>query len=84
MEKYSRDEFPGLMSAKQLTRFVVLSVEPILLENRATAKKRGTDRKLRMAEVTVARERDLGVNDAQFVVVSHLGNILGEGDIVQG
>jgi nonsense-mediated mRNA decay protein 3 len=84
MEKYAREEFPGLMSAKQLTRFVVLSVEPLLLENRVTAKKRGLDRKVRMAEVTVARERDLGVNDEQFVVVSHLGNILGEGDIVQG
>lgn len=42
------------------------------------------DRKLRLAEVTVARERDLGVNDTQFVVVSHLGNILREGDVVEG
>jgi hypothetical protein len=43
-----------------------------------------TDRKLRIAEVTVAREKDLGVNDQQFVCISHLGNILREGDIVLG
>jgi len=43
-----------------------------------------TDRKLRLAEVTLARESDLGVNDTQFVCVSHLGNILREGDIALG
>jgi hypothetical protein len=43
-----------------------------------------TDRKLRIAEVTVAREKDLGVNDVQFVCISHLGNILREGDVVLG
>jgi hypothetical protein len=43
-----------------------------------------TDRKLRIAEVTVARESDLGVNDTQFVCISHLGNILREGDVVLG
>ena len=84
MEKYFRDEFQSVMSAKQLVHFVVLSVEPILQETRATAKRRGTDRKLRMAECVVARERDFGVNDTQFTVVTHLGQILNEGDIVQG
>lgn len=42
------------------------------------------DRKLRLAEITVARERDLGVNDQQFVCLSHLGNLLREGDVVLG
>lgn len=83
-EKYFRDEFGGVMSAKQLIRFVVLSVEPLLTEQRVSAKKRGADRKMRMAECVVARERDFGVTDEQFVVTTHLGNILREGDIVQG
>lgn len=42
------------------------------------------DRKLRLAEITVARERDFGVNDQQFVCISHLGNLLREGDVVLG
>ena len=42
------------------------------------------DRKVRLAEVTLARERDFGINDVQFVCVSHLGNILREGDVVLG
>ena len=37
-----------------------------------------------MAEVTVARSSDLGVNDEQFVCLSHLGNILHAGDEVLG
>lgn len=72
------------MTSRQLTSFVVLSVEPILLETRPSAKKRGNNRKMRLAEVVVARERDFGVNDIQFIVVTHLGNLLKEGDIVQG
>jgi hypothetical protein len=32
-----------------------------------------------MAEVTVARSSDLGLNDEQFVCLSHLGNILHAG-----
>ena len=38
----------------------------------------------RLAECIVAKEDDLGVNDTQFSCVSHLGNILNEGDVVLG
>ena len=38
----------------------------------------------RLAECVVAKEDDLGVNDTQFSCVSHLGNILNEGDVVLG
>ena len=72
------------MNSRQLTAFVVLSVEPILVESRPSSKKRGTNRKMRLAEVVVARERDFGVNDTQFTVITHLGNLLREGDFVQG
>jgi hypothetical protein len=64
--------------------FVVLSAEPVLAESRPTARKRGVDRKMRLAEIVVARERDFGVNDTQFTVLSHLGHLLREGDLVQG
>lgn len=70
------------MTSRQLTSFVVLSVEPILMESRPSSKKRGNNRKMRLAEVVVAREKDFGVNDTQFIVVTHLGNLLREGDLV--
>ena len=37
-----------------------------------------------LAEVELAREADLGVNDDRFVVKTHLGSIIREGDIVLG
>lgn len=72
------------MTSRQLITYVVLSVEPVLTETRPGARKRGIDRKMRLAEIVVARERDFGVNDTQFTVLSHLGHLLREGDLVQG
>lgn len=83
-EKYWRDEFGPIMNTRQLIRFVVLSVEPLLCQQRVSAKRRKTDKKMRMAECTVARERDFGVVDTQFVCVSHLGHVLRVGDVVLG
>jgi nonsense-mediated mRNA decay protein 3 len=37
-----------------------------------------------LAEAQVARDRDLGVNDHQFITRTHLGNILHPGDKVWG
>ena len=85
MEKYWRYEFPSVMNSKQLVKYVVLSVDPIVRQIRPSAKTRGSgDRKIRLAEVVVARERDFGANDKQFTVVTHLGNLLKEGDTVLG
>ena len=84
VEKYWRSEFTATMTSRDLVKFIVLSVEPIERTQRASAKKRGTDRKFRMAECVVARESDFGESDAQFTCVTHLGNLLREGDIVLG
>jgi len=40
--------------------------------------------KFLLADVTVARSKDFGVNDIRFTVRSHLGNILRAGDTVLG
>lgn len=58
----------------------------MLKQNRPSAKVRGrsSDRKIQLAECVVARERDLGVNDRQLTCITHLGNILKEGDLVLG
>ena len=84
-EKYWRFEFPAVMSSKSLIKYVVLSVEPIVASLRPSAKVRGnSSRKIRVAECVVARERDFGVNDTQFTITTHLGNLLKEGDTVLG
>lgn len=50
------------MNSRQLCRYVVLSVELMHVgEVRPSAKRRGgVDKKMKVAEVTVAREKDLG------------------------
>ena len=87
-EKYWRHEFPSLMNSREVIKYIVLSVEPILntTSMRPSNKKRGSgaDRKVRLAEVIVARERDFGINDHQYTCTTHLGNILREGDVVLG
>lgn len=83
-EKYWRFEFLPVLSSRSLVRFVVLSNEPLIKEARPSAKRRGQDRRARMAECVVARERDFGVTDTQFTCVTNLGHILRVGDIVLG
>lgn len=53
-------------------------------KSRPSAKIRGKDRKFRLAECVVARERDLGENDTQFTCITHLGNLIKVGDTVLG
>ena len=84
VEKYWRHEFTSVMTSRELTRYVVLSVEPVLRTDRASAKKRGQTRKLQLCECIVAKESDMGVNDRQYTCLSHLGSILKEGHLVLG
>ena len=77
-----------VMNSREMMKYVVLSVEPLIntQSQRPSAKKKisGSDRKTRLAEVVVARELDLGVNDTQFTCVTHLGHLLRESDTVLG
>jgi nonsense-mediated mRNA decay protein 3 len=83
-EKYWRQDFVPLMSSRDLVRFVVIDVEPIIQQQRASAKKRGFGKKTEMGEVTIAREEDLGVNDDQYICRTHLGHLMRAGDVVMG
>lgn len=84
IDKYMRYEFTAAMSGRDLVKFIVLSIEPMLQAVRASAKRRGNDRKIRLAECIVVRESDFGMNDRQYSCVTHLGHILKEGDTVLG
>lgn len=72
------------MNSRNLVRFIVLSIDPILQSHRPSAKTRGVDRKLRMAEIIIAKESDFGVRDVQYTCITHLGHIIKEGDTVLG
>jgi nonsense-mediated mRNA decay protein 3 len=60
-EKYWRHQFTPVMTFKDLTRFVVLSVDPIYVaEDRPSAKRRTKASRMQLAECVVVREKDLG------------------------
>lgn len=71
---YWRTPFRSIAGRSQLTRFVVLDVINSNVNNG----------KYNLAEVHIARERDLGSNDTQFVTLTHLGNLLKPGDLALG
>lgn len=71
---YWRAPFPALADTRQLVEFIVMDIE-------RTGVTKG---KWALAEATVARASDLGVNDTTYFVRTHLGNILQPGDSVMG
>lgn len=71
---YWRQPFSSLDNMTNLTEFIVLDVEP-------TGDVKG---KHVLADITVCREADLGVNDQSFYVRTHLGALLHSGDSVLG
>ncbi|ODV84759.1 hypothetical protein CANARDRAFT_23753 [[Candida] arabinofermentans NRRL YB-2248] len=71
---YWRTPFLALSDVTQLTEFIVLDVEP-------TGERRG---RWLLADITVARAADMGVNDKEYYVRSHLGGILHPGDSAMG
>jgi hypothetical protein len=93
-----------MLSSRELIRYYVLSVDPILTEHRPSSRmkrvltraaptddeaqgekvKTSVPLAAKLAECIVVRERDFGVNDTQFQVVTHLGPLLAAGDYVMG
>lgn len=73
-QSYWRAPFSALADVSQLVEFIVLDVEPLGVSkgNRV------------LADITVARASDLGVNDQEYFVRSHLGAICHAGDSVMG
>jgi len=85
-ESYWRDPIRPVITAarSRMTRFVVLGQEPFFL--RRNVSKRSTTRKQRsrLANLTLARESDLGLNDQQFEERSHIGYLMKAGDVCVG
>jgi len=72
-----KSPFRALASRDQLSEFVVLDIEPIDYSYSPSDK-------FVMADATVARAADLGVNDVTYSVTTHLGHLLSAGDHVMG
>ncbi|GAB7361720.1 hypothetical protein MBLNU230_g1767t1 [Neophaeotheca triangularis] len=71
---YWRAPFAPLADVQDLVEFIVMDIEPI-------GPQKG---RFLLAEATVARSSDLGVNDTTYNVRTHLGNVLNAGDSVMG
>lgn len=71
---YWRAPFTNLADVKELVEFVVLDIEPL----------GQSSGRYFLAECTVARASDLGVNDKSYFCRTHLGAILHAGDSVLG
>lgn len=71
---YWRTPFKNLADVQELVEFVVLDME--LMEQ--------NNGRFHLAEVTVAKASDLGVNDKTYFTRTHLGGVLHPGDSVLG
>ncbi|KAF2152314.1 nonsense-mediated mRNA decay protein 3 [Myriangium duriaei CBS 260.36] len=63
-----------IADVQDLVEFIVMDIEPL-----GPAKNRWV-----LADCTVARSSDLGVNDTTYLCRTHLGNVLHPGDTVMG
>jgi nonsense-mediated mRNA decay protein 3 len=81
-----RDPFRPLITAarSRLTRYVVLGKEAVFLRRNVSKKTVNRKQKTRLAALTLAREDDLGINDAQFEERSHVGYLMKSGDVCLG
>ena len=71
---YWRSPFTSLADVQELVEFVIMDIEPV-------GPQKG---RFLLAEATVARSSDLGVNDITYFTRTHLGGVLHPGDSVMG
>ena len=71
---YWRAPFGPLADASELVEFVIMDIEPLGVQKG----------RYFLAEATVARSSDLGVNDTTFYTRTHLGGFLHPGDTAMG
>jgi len=71
---YWRSPFTSLADVQELVEFTVMDIEPV-------GPQKG---RFLLAEATVAKSSDLGVNDTTYFTRTHLGAVLHPGDQVMG
>ena len=85
-EAFWRDPIRPIITAarSRLTRYIVLGKEAAVVERNVSKKAATRKQRNRLAAVTVAKESDLGVNDAQCEERSHLGYLMKAADVCLG
>ena len=71
---YWRSPFAPIADVQELVEFIIMDIEPTGMQNG----------RWMLAEATVARATDLGVNDTTYFTRTHLGGIIHPGDSVMG
>ena len=71
---YWRAPFASLADMQELVEFIIMDIDPLGLPKG----------RFQLAEATVARASDLGVNDVTYFTRTHLGGVLHPGDSVMG
>lgn len=85
-DAYWRQPLRPIITAarSRMTRFVVLGKQPVVLRENVSKRSASKRQKSRLAELTLAKEDDLGVNDMQCVERSHVGYLMKSGDVCAG
>uniref|UniRef100_A0A7S2Y9Y5 60S ribosomal export protein NMD3 n=1 Tax=Entomoneis paludosa TaxID=265537 RepID=A0A7S2Y9Y5_9STRA len=81
-----RDPLRPIVTAarSRMTRYVVLGKEAVFLRQNASQRTANRKQRSRLARLTLAREEDLGSNDAQYEEQSHVGYLMKAGDVCLG
>lgn len=80
---YFRAPFLASMTRENLQEYMVLDIE-LGESGHVFNTHTEMNTKTTMAEVTVAKSSDMGVNDKSYMVMTHLGSLLKVGDLVLG
>lgn len=85
-DAYWREPLRPLITAarSRMARYVVLGKEAVFLRKNIAQRATGRKQQSRLASLTLAKEEDLGANDAQVEELSHVGYILKSGDVCLG
>lgn len=85
-EVFWRDPIRPIITAarSRLTRYIVLGKEAVVVQQNASKKFVTRRQRNRLANVTLAKESDMGVNDNKYEERSHLGYLMKAGDVCLG
>jgi len=85
-DAYWREPLRPIITAarSRMVRFVVLGKEPVMLRRNVSQRTTSKKQKSRLAELTLAKEEDLGLNDVQFQERAHVGYLMKSGDVCAG
>lgn len=81
---YWRHPLRPLLSSRQLVSYVILDIEPVEQPHGWQPPTSGAHGRFVLAEATVAKASDFGVNDRTFYTRTHLGHVLHPGDMAMG